>query len=574
MNPTELTRYALLGGLLIVGYLLVLAWNDDYGNASMPVDATAVNADPLSQVPAPPPSSAAPAAPMAPASADGDVPTVAPTPMASDVAQAVETANGLVRVRTDTLNVWLDLRGGDIVKATLPGYPVSLERPDVPFTLLDRGPSFTYVAQSGLTGQDGIDRTTPGRPQFSADRDLYELGDGEELLEVPLSYVDDRGVSWTKRFTFTRDAYHVDVQYIVDNATGETLTINPYAQIKRSDGDAPGSDTPGMGPQPYVGAAFTSEDDRYEKIDADDLEDEPFELRTDGGWVAMLQHYFLGAWIPMNEGQNLYQGRLAADGSIVVGYVGPATRIGPGETGTVGATFYAGPKIQDTLAGLAPYLNLTVDYGLLWWIAAPLFSLLDMIHGLVANWGLSIILLTLVVKLVLYPLSAASYRSMANMRKVAPDMKRLQERYGDDRTKLSQEMMELYKKERINPLGGCLPLLLQMPVFLALYWVLYEAVELRQAPFMLWIHDLADLDPYFVLPLLMGASMFFQQTLNPPPPDPMQAKVLKLMPVMFTALFLFFPAGLVLYWLVNNVLSMTQQWWITRQIERGAAKAA
>jgi YidC/Oxa1 family membrane protein insertase len=248
--------------------------------------------------------------------------------------------------------------------------------------------------------------------------------------------------------------------------------------------------------------------------------------------------------------------------------------VAPGESVTIGSTFYAGPKIQDTLAGLAPYLNLTVDYGLLWWIAAPLFSLLDIIHGVVGNWGGAIILLTLFVKLMLYPLSAAGYRSMANMRKVAPEMKRLQERYSDDRERLSKEMMGLYKKEGVNPLGGCFPLLLQMPVFLALYWVLYEAVELRHAPFMLWINDLADLDPYFVLPLLMGASMYYQQTLNPAPPDPMQAKVLKIMPVMFTVLFLFFPAGLVLYWLVNNVLSMAQQWYITRQIEAGAAKSA
>jgi YidC/Oxa1 family membrane protein insertase len=571
MNPTELTRYALLGGLLIVGYLLVLAWNDDYGGTPATANATAADADPFFEAAT---ARAPDAQPTASAVPDADVPTATPTPDDEDVTSERAQVAGLVRVRTDTLNVWIDLRGGDIVKVTLPGYPVSLERPDVPFTLLDRSPSFTYLAQSGLTGPDGVDRTTPGRPLFSTDRDLYELGAGEDLLEVPLSYVDDRGISWTKRFSFTRDAYHVDVRYIVDNASGETLTINPYAQIKRSPGDPPGSESPGMGPQPYVGAAFTSEDDRYEKIDADDLEDGPFELRTDGGWVAMLQHYFLGAWIPGTEGQNVYQGRLAADGAMVVGYVGPATRIGPGESGTVGATFYAGPKIQDTLAGLAPYLNLTVDYGMLWWIAAPLFSLLDLIQGLVGNWGVAIILLTLVVKLVLYPLSAASYRSMANMRKVAPEMKRLQERYGDDRQKLSQEMMELYRKERINPLGGCFPLLLQMPVFLALYWVLYEAVELRQAPFMLWIDDLADLDPFFVLPLLMGASMFFQQTLNPPPPDPMQAKVLKIMPVMFTVLFLFFPAGLVLYWLVNNVLSMAQQWWITRQIERGAAQAA
>ena len=574
MNPTELTRYVLLGGLLVVGYLLVLAWNEDYGSGARDADASAAAADPVTEVPAAAPSgtTGTPAAP-----APGDVPTVTPQDRGNEAAMDAEPGGNadLVRVGTDTLNLWIDLRGGDIVKATLPGYPISLERPDIPFTLLDRSPGFTYVAQSGLTGPDGVDRVTEGRPLFSVDRGRYRLAAGDELLEVPLTYVDERGTVWTKRFTFTRGAYHVEVEYIVENATGEALTLNPYAQIRRSDGLAPGTDTPGMGPRPYVGAAFTSEDDRYQKVDFDDLEDDgPFELRTEGGWVAMLQHYFLSAWIPETEGRNVYQGRAVSDDAFVVGYVGPSVRVGPGETGTVGATFYAGPKIQDTLAGLAPHLNLTVDYGILWWIAAPLFSLLDIIHGIVGNWGAAIILLTLVVKLVLYPLSAASYRSMANMRKVAPEMKRLQERYGDDRQKLSQEMMDLYRKERINPLGGCFPLLLQMPVFLALYWVLYEAVELRQAPFVFWIDDLADLDPYFVLPLLMGASMFFQQKLNPAPPDPMQAKVLKIMPIMFTVLFLFFPAGLVLYWLVNNLLSMAQQWWITHRIEREAARAA
>ena len=284
----------------------------------------------------------------------------------------------------------------------------------------------------------------------------------------------------------------------------------------------------------------------------------------------MLQHYFLTAWVPAGEGEHVYRGRARNDGTYLVEFVAPTTTIAAGATGVVGAALYIGPKIQEDLEALAPYLNLTVDYGVLWWIAAPLFSLLDLIHGFVANWGLAIILLTFVIKLLLYPLSAAAYQSMANLRKVAPEMKRLQERYADDKQKLQQEMMEFYRKEKVNPLGGCLPMLLQMPVFLALYWVLYEAVELRQAPFVLWIDDLADLDPFFVLPLIMGASMYFQQTLSPPPPDPMQAKVLKFTPVMFTGLFLFFPAGLVLYWVVNNLLSIAQQWYITRQIEQAA----
>ena len=569
MNPTEVTRYALLGGLMVVGYLLVLAWNEDYGSATRSINAVTAAADPMVDVPADVPS--APAAPAL--EADSDVPEMSIDPGPVLEASPSDVSEGLVRVRTDALNLWIDRHGGDIVKVTLPTYPVSLEAPDVPFTLLDRTAAFTYVAQSGLAGPDGPDARPEGRPRFGTKLDEFVLADGDNVLEVPLVYIDASGVRWTKRFSFERGAYHVAVDYTIDNNSAKPITVNPYAQIKRSAGDPPGSEAPGMGPRPYVGAAFTSLDDRYQKIDFDDLDDERFQLRTNGGWVAMLQHYFLTAWIPGEAGEYLYQGRARNDGTYLVEFVGPAASVAPGESVTIGSTFYAGPKIQDTLAGLAPYLNLTVDYGLLWWIAAPLFSLLDIIHGVVGNWGGAIILLTLFVKLMLYPLSAAGYRSMANMRKVAPEMKRLQERYSDDRERLSKEMMGLYKKEGVNPLGGCFPLLLQMPVFLALYWVLYEAVELRQAPFMLWINDLADLDPYFVLPLLMGASMYYQQTLNPAPPDPMQAKVLKIMPVMFTVLFLFFPAGLVLYWLVNNVLSMAQQWYITRQIEAGAAKS-
>jgi YidC/Oxa1 family membrane protein insertase len=556
MNPTELIRYGLLGA------------------SARTADADAAMADPLTDVPAG--ADAAPPTPSpqqadVPATSDLDVPSVDGAPRPEQ--PAAPDTDGLVRVRSDVLNLWIDRRGGDVVKATLPGYPVSLDQPDVPFTLLDRQRDFVYVAQSGIAGPDGIDRPE-GRPRFAVSRSEFELGAGEESLVVPLVYVDERGVTWTKRYTLTRGDYEVKVDYLVDNPTGEPLRYSLYGQIKRSPGDPPGFEAPGMGPRPYVGAAFTTDDSRYEKIDFDDLDDETWQRRVTDGWLAMLQHYFISAWVPASEAEHLYRGRRASDGTYIAEFVGPQQSVGAGEAAQVGASLYLGPKIQDRLEEIAENLNLTVDYGFLWWIAVPLFHLLDLLHSMVDNWGFAIILLTLLVKLALYPLSAASYRSMANMRKVAPDMKRLQERYSDDRQKLSQEMMNLYRKEKINPLGGCLPMLLQMPVFLALYWVLYESVELRQADFILWIDDLSAIDPFFVLPLLMGASMMFQMSLNPPPPDPMQAKIMKIMPVMFTVLFLFFPAGLVLYWLVNNLISIAQQWYITRQIEGGAKKAA
>ena len=580
MNPTEIIRYALLAGLLIVGYMLILAWNGDYGSGTG-ADFAAAGADPvtLGEVPVAADSDGSDTPSVTGTSVvddnrDDDVPAVTglDVPRVQTAApDADQPTEGLIRVRSDTLNLWIDRRGGDLVKATLPKYPVSLETPDVPFTLLDRTDRFTYVAQSGLAGPDGIDSRTDGRPLYSAPREEYRLRSGDETLVIPLTHVDERGITWTKQYTLTRGDYELKLDYLVDNPLGEPLQLNLYTQIKRSPGNPPGSSSPGMGPRPYVGAAFTTADSRYDKIDFDDMDDEPWQARVEGGWLAMLQHYFLTAWIPESDAEQLYRARPGNDGTYLVEFIGPQTSIEPGGTGSVGATFYAGPKIQDRLEDMAENLSLTVDYGILWFIAVPLFKLLDMFHSLVGNWGAAIILLTLLIKIVLYPLSAASYRSMANMRKVAPQMKRLQERYSDDRQKLSTEMMNLYKKEKINPLGGCLPMLLQMPVFLALYWVLYESVELRQAPFMLWIDDLSTIDPYFVLPLLMGATMFFQQKLNPPPPDPMQAKIMKLMPIMFTVLFLFFPAGLVLYWFTNNLLSIAQQWYITRQIEMAGA---
>ena len=318
-------------------------------------------------------------------------------------------------------------------------------------------------------------------------------------------------------------------------------------------------------------AAFTTPEDRYDKIDFEDLDDGTYRVEVDGGWVAVLQHYFVSAWVGNPGEVNAYYGRRLSDGNYAVGFVAPPLVVPPNQRSSVGARLYAGPKDQRRLEEIAPHLNLTVDYGFLWWMSVPLFHVLDAIHSVVANWGVAIILLTFCVKLLLYPLASASYRSMAKMKKVMPQIKRLQERYSDNRQELSQKMMALYKKEGANPLGGCLPLLVQMPVFLALYWVLIESVELRQAPFVFWIKDLATMDPLFVLPLLYGVSFYAMQLLNPPPPDPMQAKVMKAMPIVFTALFIFFPAGLVLYWLVNNLLSLLQQWYITRKIEKASA---
>jgi len=325
-----------------------------------------------------------------------------------------------------------------------------------------------------------------------------------------------------------------------------------------------------MGIRAYLGMVISTPEDPYEKYDFEDLSEKRVNQSVTNGWLAFLQHYYLTAWVPERDQKAQFQTTRRGD-LHVMGFVYPATTVAPGETAEVGATAYVGPKIIDRLEALAPNLDRTVDFGWLFFISLPLFYILEWFYGLVGNWGVAIILLTVLVKAVFFHLSATSYRSMAKMRAVAPQLTRLKELYGDDRQRMSQEMMALYKREKINPLGGCLPILVQMPVFISLYWVLFESVQLRHAPFMLWIQDLSQMDPYFILPILMGASMFIQMSLNPTPPDPMQAKIMKLMPLIFTVFFLWFPAGLVLYWLVNNILSISQQWYITRKIEAETA---
>ncbi|MCB1682926.1 MAG: membrane protein insertase YidC, partial [Pseudomonadales bacterium] len=474
----------------------------------------------------------------------------------------------LVKVQTPELNLWIDRRGGDVVRVELPAFPISIDEPDVPYLLLDNGQGRTYVAQSGLIGADGIDAGN-GRPLYSSASSTYQTTGTEPLSVVLRAVVDGQDV--TKTYRFTPGTYLVDVSYQVVNQLDRPIQASLFAQIKRDDGEAYGESSFALGPKPYLGGALTTNEERYEKLHFDDLEDEQFRQSVNGGWIAFLQHYFLSAWIAEPDQTNTYYGQKRSDNTYVFGFTAPLKTVAPGGTGIWKAQFYAGPKDQKQLELISPNLNLTIDYGFLWWLAVPLFYVLDWFHGFAGNWGVAIILLTVLVKAILYPLSAASYRSMANMRRVAPQMKRLQERFADDRQKLSTEMMALYKKEQVNPLGGCLPMLLPMPIFIALYWVLFESVELRQAPFALWINDLAAMDPYFVLPLLMGASMYVTQMLSPAVGDPMQVRMMKLMPVMFTVLFLFFPAGLVLYWLVNNVLSVAQQWYVIRQTERATA---
>jgi YidC/Oxa1 family membrane protein insertase len=484
-------------------------------------------------------------------------------------ATASDTREDIIQIYTGTLQLAIDLVGGDIVEVALPKHLADIDDPDTPFVLLERNAARTYVAQSGLIGKDGID--SPQRARYQASARRFELAPGEDTLTVDLLWEGSNGVRITKRFTLRRGLYLVDVKYLVENRSDARWQANLFGQIKRDSSPAPSSDT-GMGLQPFLGAATTQPDDRFTKFSFEDIAEEPFKRQLSGGWMAMIQHYFLSAWIPNPQLTHSYSTRRTADGFNIAGFTSPALVVDPGESAETAAQFYAGPKNQYRLREISPYLELSVDYGWLWWIAQPLFWLLTKIHGLVGNWGAAIILLTVVIKAAFYKLSATSYRSMANMRRVQPKMQDIREQHADDKQKQSQAMMELYRKEKINPLGGCLPILVQMPVFIALYWVLMESVELRHAPFMLWIDDLSVMDPYFVLPLLMGASMWFMQKLNPPPPDPMQAKIMQWLPIVFTFFFLWFPAGLVLYWVVNNLLSMAQQWYITRQIEKAHQK--
>ena len=470
----------------------------------------------------------------------------------------------LVVVNTDVLQVTIDTLGGDIVEVQLLQHFTAM--PDdngAPFTLLNRSADSLYVAQSGLIGENGTD-TAEGRPEFATASSSYNIGMSDSInVDLTLNH---NGVKIVKRFEFSAGDYSIGVKYLINNLTAVPWQANFYGQIRRD--SKPPLVTSSGGVMPFLGAAIREEDKNYAKYDFGDMEDESVRATIQGGWVAMVQHYFVSAWVPPVEDKNVFSLRKRSGKDLyLMDYTGQRISVAPGGSGEYRAQFYVGPKDQERLARLADYLDLTIDYGFLWMVAKPLFAGLKMIQSFVGNWGWSIILLTLVIKIALYPLSAASLKSMAKMRNLQPEMARLKELYGDDRQKMSQELMGLYKKEKVNPAGGCFPMLLQMPVFLALYWVLLESVEIRHSPWIFWIQDLSAKDPLFVLPILMGASMMLMQKLQPMPTDPMQAKVMQFLPIVFTFFFMIFPAGLVLYWTVNNLLSMAQQWFVNRQLQ-------
>ena len=559
----DIKRTILIVALAVVSYVMVLKWNQDYGQAALPTQNVAAS------------STTAPALPDTAsgnnASNSADVPS-ANTDTSTPTETPVAASKDLIHVKTDVLDIAIDPQGGDIAQLRLPLYPRRQDHPDVPFQLFDNGNERTYLAQSGLTGVDGPDARPSGRPVFSTEKKTFELAPGQDQLVVDLKF-SENGINYIKRFTLKRGLYDVQVSYLIDNESGKPWNGNLFAQLKRDASSDPSSST-ATGTATYLGAALWTSAEPYKKVSMKDIDKAQLKETVQGGWVAWLQHYFVTAWIPQKGDNNVVQTRKDNQGNYIIGFTGPTLTVEPGKTAETSATLYAGPKSQGVLKELSPGLELTVDYGILWFIAQPIFWLLQHIHSLVGNWGWSIIFLTMLIKGIFFPLSAASYKSMARMRAVAPKLAALKEQFGDDRQKMSQAMMELYKKEKINPLGGCLPILVQMPVFLSLYWVLLESVEMRQAPFMLWITDLSIKDPFFILPIIMGATMFIQQRLNPTPPDPMQAKVMKLMPIIFTFFFLWFPAGLVLYWVVNNCLSIAQQWYITRKVEAATKKAA
>ncbi|QJD28848.1 membrane protein insertase YidC [Methylococcus geothermalis] len=474
-----------------------------------------------------------------------------------------------IQVRTDVMSLEIDTRGGDLRQLDLLNYPVSKDRPDQPVRLLtDQGDIF--IAQSGFIG--ATQQAPTHHSVWHAEASEYRLQDGQDVLRVPLTWTDGQGVTVTKTYIFRRGAYLIDMEQTIDNRSGSNWSGRQYMQLQRKEPTGAQEDSQFI--RTYTGGVLHTADKSYEKITFKDMADGNLDLKSRQGWIAMIQHYFLAAWIPPAEDESTFYTKALADRVFVIGAYSPATDVPAGSSQTLKARLFAGPKLQHVLEGIAPGLELTADFGILTVIAKPIYWLLEKFHSYFNNWGWAIIFVTLVIKALFFKLSEASYRSMANMRKLQPKLVELKERYGEDRQRYNQAMMELYRKEKVNPLGGCLPILVQIPVFISLYWVLVESVDLRQAPFLLWLNDLSSKDPYFVLPLIMGVSMFIQQRLNPPPTDPIQARVMQFFPLIFTVFFLFFPSGLVLYWVVNNILSIMQQWYITRQIEKPSAARA
>lgn len=550
----DIRRVILGAALAMLGYALWNAWKVDYPTAN---------------------SANAPITPVQRADTEALYPKhIGPdtSPHKPNTAEILEEngshESNTVSIKTDVLDLTVDLAQGDIISADLLAYPESIDKPEKPFVLLNNQAGQRYTANSNLLTSSGTRPVEALKTSFKTAAESYQLQPNEEQLKVVLTSIDAGGLGIKKTYTFTRGSYLIDVRYDLINRSSAAWSGYVNTQIVRSLPKEDKSTPFHIGS--YTGASYSNPGHhRYQKLSFKDMSKTPLDVTVDGGWLAMQQHYFLTAWIPPSNATSRLYSR-TFNGTYAIGAVSEAIKLKPGESESVSSQLYVGPEVQDTLKAIAPGLDLTIDYGWLWFISSLLFSVMKLIFSAVGNWGWSIVLVTVLIKLAFYRLSATSYRSMANMRKLQPKLQSLRERYGDDKAKMSQATMALYREEKVNPLSGCLPLLIQIPVFIALYWVLVESIELRQAPFIFWIKDLAQPDPFHVLPLIMGATMLIQQKLNPTPPDPMQAKMMMFLPVLFTALFWNFPAGLVLYWTVNNTLTILQQWYITNKIEKAS----
>lgn len=542
----DIKRVVLYGALTLIGYFLWMNWQTDYPSQSVTPSHAVIAQNPSE-------------AGLLP-TVEGNVESVVNTE--TDTASA--SSEGLrqrVYVKTDVLNIAIDLKHGDIVNAQLLAYPESANPHSKPFTLLQDNPYKRYVAESNLVMLKDR-RVVKMDIPFQSAAQNYELGSDQDHIVVSLTGETKNGLHVTKQFKFTRGSYLIDMTYHLDKQ-GKPWLGYLNTQFLRANPQEDKTSMFHMGS--FTGASFSVPGQtRYRKLSFQDMSKRNLEVESTGGWVAMQQHYFLSAWIPpANSSQRFYS--RVVDHDFAIGQVSNQIVVEPHAPQVLTTQLYLGPEITEDLKKIAPGLDLTVDYGWLWFISQILFSLMKYIYLFVGNWGWAIVLVTLTIKLIFYRLQAASFKSMARMRRLQPKIASLRERHGDDKAKLSQATMELYRQEKVNPLGGCLPILVQIPVFIALYWVLIESVELRHAPFIMWIADLSAADPYHVMPIIMGFTMLIQQKLNPAPPDPMQAKVMMFLPVVFTIMFLNFPAGLVLYWIVNNTLSILQQWYITRK---------
>lgn len=560
--------------LMIFSFSLLMLWNNwqvHQGNPPLfgaPTPTAKPKAE-TSDAAAPASSAGVPVAPTATTASTGT--TVATVPGLSPAASAAAQA---ILFKTDVLALTFDLQGAQLIRTDLLAFP-SVDDPLKPFTLLERAPGHTYVVQSGLTGAPAGVAFPNHLAPFVLETDARDLT-GDTLVIKFASTSGD--VKLTKTFTLKRGVYAVDVSHQIENLSAQPISPSVYLQITRDGSDPAGtSSAPSFlsGPANFVGAAIYSEQEKFQKVTLSEVEKRKasYVKQADNGWFAFIQHYFVTAWVPVQGKSRTYDMTELEKNLYAIRSIEPAGTVASNSSLTLTSKLWVGPQDQTALEALAPGLELVVDYGLLTIIAKPVFALMTWIFSLIGNWGWTIVLLTVLIKAAFYPLSAASYRSMAKMKMVAPRLQALKEKFGDDRQKLNTAMMEMYRTEKINPLGGCLPIVIQIPVFISLYYVLGSSVELRGAPWVLWVHDLAVRDPYFILPAIMMLTMFVQMRLNPTPPDPVQAKVMMFMPLVFGGMMFFFPSGLVLYWCVNNILSIAQQWYITNKMATLATAA-